>query len=315
MFYILLFLLLTFLILTQSQVSLYYAFYGFTLWYSKMIPALVPFMILSGILIRMNLSEAFASILHPLLKRLYKCNPNVSYGIMIGFLCGFPMGAKVIAELLKHEKIAYEEARFLLCFNNNIGPVYFCSFVLPLLGVEKPFVYLFGMYGIPLLYGMVLRRTKFSKCIAPLQPADNAFRICRPVNASKSQYTSLSGLSLLTAVDEAVQGAVQSILTLCGYMILFNTLNLLPHYLVPGLHKYVAPLLEITGGLSLLGKQLPIYSLCMLSFGGLSCIAQTNSMLRSTGLSIKEYVFHKLMLTLLTFLYYMALIILFPYGA
>ena len=41
MLFTILFLVLTILILTQSETSLYYAFYGFSLWYSKMIPALL----------------------------------------------------------------------------------------------------------------------------------------------------------------------------------------------------------------------------------------------------------------------------------
>lgn len=299
MIYTLLFLLLTFLILTQSDTSLYYAFYGFSLWYSKMIPSLLPFMILSGILIRMNLSERFGGLLHPVLKYLYRCSENVSYGIIIGFLCGFPMGAKVTADLLKHQKITYEEAKFLLTFNNNIGPVYFCSFAIPLLGLEHVLPYLFGMYGIPLLYGMFLRRTTFKNLTT------NAYSLSNESTQNAVSEDTRNGLSLLNAMDDSIKNSVQSILSLCGYMILFNTLNLLPHFLLPQIHIYLAPALEITGGLSILGKQLPIYSLCMLTFGGLSCIAQTGSMIRNTGLSMKSYIFHKIILTLFAFIYYL----------
>lgn len=293
MLYTLLFLLLTFFILTQSQISLYYAFHGFTLWYSKMIPSLLPFMIISGVLVRMNLTTTFSKVLHPLLKRLFRCSPHISYGIIIGFLCGFPMGARTTADLLKSGKITHREAEFLLAFCNNIGPVYFCTFVIPLLGLEKPFPYLIGMYGLPLLYGFVLRRSYFRDL------PDTSKLLITPINktGSASQH-------LLTALDESIHASIQSILMLCGYMILFNLLNILPHFLLPSLHVYLAPLLEITGGLSMLGENLPFYSLCLLPFGGLSCIAQTNSMLEGTGVSIRPYILHKLILTGITILYY-----------
>ncbi len=292
MLYTILFLLLTYFILTQSAVSLHYAFHGFTLWYSKMIPSLLPFMILSGILVRMNLTEHFSRLLHPLLKRLFRCSANMSYGIIVGFLCGFPMGARVTADLLKAGKITSREAAYLLSFCNNIGPVYFCTFVIPLLGIKQPFPYLLGMYGLPLLYGMVLRRTFFKQL---------------PTNTPTTENISNPPFSLLTAVDEAIKAALQSILMLCGYMILFNLLNILPHFLLPDLHIFLAPVLEITGGLSMLGTQLTFYSLCLLPFGGLSCIAQTNSMISGTGLSIKSYTLHKLALTAITILYYLLL--------
>ncbi len=295
MFFTILFLILTFLILTQSETSLYYAFYGFTLWYSKMIPSLLPFMIISGILIRMNLTESFANLFHPILKKLFACSQNVSYTIIMGFLCGFPMGAKVTAELLKSNKITYNEAQFLLSFCNNIGPVYFCSFVIPLLQITNPAPYLFGMYGIPFLYGIILRHSLYKHSLSETVTAPN---------------THIESMNLLAAMDKSIHASIQSILMLCGYMILFNLINILPHFMIPSFHNYISPLLEITGGLSTLQGNHVSFCMCMLAFGGLSCIAQTHSMIQSTNLSIKMYIGHKCILTAISAIYYILLAIL-----
>lgn len=295
MLFTLLFLLLTFFILTQAETSLYYAFYGFSLWYSKMIPSLLPFMIITGTLVRLNLTENFANLFHPILKRIYRCSKNVSYAIVIGFLCGFPMGAKVTAELQKSNKISEEEGCFLLCFCNNIGPVYFCSFVIPLLHLTEPLPYLFGMYGIPLLYGFILRRTLYKSYSSP------------NISSNVSDDTSMS---LLSAINESIQASIQSILMLCGYMILFNLINIIPHFISHDIHKFIAPFLEITGGLSILqGSYIP-YCMMLLSFGGLSCIAQTYSMICETNLSINHYITHKCILTSISGIYYYFLYIL-----
>ena len=298
MFLTILFLLLTFLILTHSEVSLNYAVSGFALWYSKMIPTLLPFMILSGALIRLNLSEKFASILHPVIGRIYKCNKNVSYAIIIGFLCGFPMGAKVTADLLDNQKITSEEADFLISFNNNIGPVYFCGFVVPLLGIKNLSLCLFAMYGIPLIYAFFLRRTVYRI----------GFDIQAENKSANTAFAYLPKVPLFDGVDAAIKNAVQSILSLCGYMVLFNTLNMLPHFIFPSGRIYLSPLLEITGGLSQIANLLPVYSLCMLQFGGLSCIAQTNGMISGTGLSLGKYVMHKGILTVITGIFYFIVI-------
>ena len=160
---ILLFLLLTVCILTHSEYSLYYALTGLNLWFQKMIPSLLPFMILSGIMIQMALTEKFIFFLYPIIKPVFRISKNVCYVMFMGFLCGFPMGAKTIAQMLAHEKITRREGAFLLAFCNNIGPVYFCSFVLPLLNIplRESGPYLFGMYGLPFLYGLLLRYTLF----------------------------------------------------------------------------------------------------------------------------------------------------------
>lgn len=309
------FFLLTFLILTNSSTSLYYALNGLNLWFTKMIPALFPFMILSGIMVRLHLTEQFAALLHPLLHPLLKVQKNVTYAVIMGFLCGFPMGAKVTCDLLEREMITQREAQFLLAFCNNIGPVYFCSFVLPLLHRRLVWPYLLGMYALPFVYGVVLRYTLFGDL------SDESRPVRRHVGKRDlilCEERSQRSLSLLEQIDDAITSSIQSILMLGGYMILFNLLNLIPHALcqgslfLSGLPSVLAPVLEITGGLGMLGDSRPLLALILLPFGGLSCIAQTYSMIKNTSLTIRPYVMHKLVLTGFTALFYCGWYVLAP---
>ena len=73
-----------------------------------------------------------------------------------------------------------------------------------------------------------------------------------------------------------------------------------------------APLLEISGGLKLLGDRFPLYTLLLLPFGGLSCIAQTGGCIRNTGLALNSYILHKMVLTVLTAAYYLGWFLLSP---
>lgn len=288
--YTLFFIILTYCILSHSDSSIYYAVLGLELWFDKMIPALFPFMILSGIMIRLQLTENFVVFIHPFIGRLFRVSKNASYAMLMGFLCGFPMGAKTVADLYSRKGITGKEAEFLLAFCNNIGPVYFAGFVLPLLQRKLVLPYLLGMYAIPMLYGLLLRYTVYRNAITQVALTDT----------DKAQAP-----PLLQAVDESITSAVQSILTLGGYMILFNLLNLLPHILLGQPPRILAPLFEISGGLYLLQERAPLYTLLLLPFGGLSCIAQTNSCIKQTDLSIANYTLHKLVLTGFTAVYYL----------
>nr|WP_302111148.1 hypothetical protein [uncultured Acetatifactor sp.] len=358
-----LFLVLLGCILTHSQISLSYAAMGLNLWFEKMIPSLLPFMILSGIMVRLKLTDKVAMIVYPVVKPLYKIRRNVCYAMLMGFLCGFPMGARVVADLYTRQMIGKREAEFLLAFCNNIGPVYFCSFVLPLLGRKLVLPYLFGMYGIPLLYGLALRYTAFrdlpqengvalsrstKNLVSCERPALHSFKsLAVPKNQAISKGLSVQGLPaschskdltacqinrqakprsrpsglfpaeksaerFLEAVDESVHASMQSILSLGGYMVLFNLLNLVPHLLLGGPLRELAPLLEITGGLTMLGDAFPLYSLLALSFGGLSCIAQTYNCIGDSDLSINCYIRQKILLTLLAGGFYLGWFLLLP---
>lgn len=294
LFYTALFLALTVCILTHSRLSLYYAFTGLTLWFDKMIPALLPFMILSGVMVRMGLTEGFVTLVYPIVRPIFHVSRNVCYVMIMGFLCGFPMGAKCVSDLYLRDMIDRREAEFLLAFCNNIGPVYFCSFALPLLGLQQIGFYAFGMYGLPLLYGLALRYIRYRDIGGRLAPAGLSDGLARE-----------DPPRLMAQLDDAICSALQSICSLGGYMVLFNLLNLLPR-LVLGEEaaRFLAPLLEITGGLRALGQDAPLYSLLALPFGGLSCIAQTYSCIRDTDLNLRDYIRHKLALTALTALWY-----------
>lgn len=284
------FILLFFCVLFHSGLAIYYACLGLNLWYTKMIPALFPMMIFSGIMVRMNLCKQFVSFLYPVFHIFFRMSKSACYVFFFGFLCGFPMGAKTLNELLEGKQIKEKEAELLLMFCNNIGPAYFLGFVIPLLRIKHIFAYLFGMYGIPLLYGFVLRYTVYRKALSI---------------ETSGVFIPKEKISLLDAVEASVHTSVESILTLGGYMIGCNVLNTLC-FMIPQKHGILfSPLLEISGGLSVLKHRMPVYSLVCLQFGGLSCILQTFSCIKCFSQRAKKsYVFHKCITAFIALAYY-----------
>ena len=258
----------------------------------------------------MGMTDSLIRPVRPLFGRIYRLSAPGIYVILMGFLCGFPMGAHTASDFRDRQEISSEEGQYLLAFCNNLGPVYFLGFVLPLLHRKLLFPYVFGMYGVPLLYGIFLRYSVYKNRISEKTDhsfgRDNAAKFLEPAGPAP-----LPAISLPDALDDAITAAGRSILQLGGYMIFFNLLNLLPRLLVSDSFRY-APLLEISGGLKLLGDRFPLYTLLLLPFGGLSCIAQTGSCIRNTGLSLKSYILHKMVLTVLTAAYYLGWFLLSP---
>ena len=167
------FVLMTGCVLTHSSLSLAYAALGLNLWYEKMVPVLLPFMILSGTLIRMGMTDSLIRPVRPLFGRIYRLSAPGIYVILMGFLCGFPMGARTASDFRDRQEISSEEGQYLLAFCNNLGPVYFLGFVLPLLHRKLLFPYVFGMYGVPLLYGIFLRYSVYKNRIS--EKTDHSF--------------------------------------------------------------------------------------------------------------------------------------------
>lgn len=302
------------LLLRHPALSLEYASTGLNLWLTKMVPTLLPFMILSGIMIRMDLTENFVTLLHPLLHRLYGTSKNGSYTVIMGFLCGFPMGARIVGDLYESGRLSREESSKLLYFCNNIGPIYFLSYVVPVLAIEKPLVPFLIMYGIPMLYGFMLFR------VLPLFHRHNKAKHIAMVHTPDIRITANTALTyknptrmpLLAAIDASVLSGLIGIAKLGGYMVFFNLLNIVfvPFYHVnTDLLSLYQCILEITSGIDHSGHSLYYAILILLPFGGFSCIAQTYSMISRTDLSVRSYVFHKVIQTALTALCYFAIYI------
>jgi hypothetical protein len=109
--------------------------------------------------------------------------------------------------------------------------------------------------------------------------------------------------SLLAAIDDSVLSGLIGIGKLGGYMVFFNLLNILfvPFQNVsPAILSLYNCILEITSGIDRASQYCFYPILILLPFGGFSCIAQTYSMIKHTDLSIRSYVFHKIMQTILT---------------
>lgn len=286
-----------------------YAALALQLWFEKMIPALFPFMVLSGLIVRLDYGKLLSVPVYPVLGRLYRIGRTMCSALLMGFLFGFPLGAKTVAEAYELGQLSKPQAQYLLAFCNNIGPVYLLSFALPLLGLSGPLhtsaILLF--FGIPLSYGLLLRRTLYRHASLSLE-----------ISPGKSRPEKSAGqASFVAALDASVTSACAAITRLGGYMIFFIVCNLLfkqaaactklptARGILTGLSALAAPFLEITSGLALSKESLsPALFMTFLAFGGLSCFAQTYTCIRDTDLSFGSYCLHKILQSLIAFVLY-----------
>ena len=117
-------LLLLVFLLMFPQKSLYAAREGMKLWLNTLIPTLLPFLILTGILLHTNTIEKILKPFAFFWKTCFGLSPWGAYAFLTGMLCGYPMGAKIAADLYKNGRISKREAHYLLTFSNNPSPVF-----------------------------------------------------------------------------------------------------------------------------------------------------------------------------------------------
>ena len=102
---------------------------GLLLWFRTLLPTLLPFMILSNFLIRFNCIEKILNPFRKIWAAILGLSPYGAYAYLLGLLCGYPMGAKLTADLYSQKFISKKEAEYLLTFANNASPMFICTFV------------------------------------------------------------------------------------------------------------------------------------------------------------------------------------------
>lgn len=148
---------------------------GLYLWYHSVLPTLLPFGILSGIILRTGMYDAILERISPFLKGIYPLRPPLFYPLIAGYLFGFPLGSKLCADLYDLGKISKNEAIRVSCISNNFGPAFVVNYVLAALpeGVMPDWMFLAICYGTPLLLGW------FMLWRAPENPPEKTQKKCR----------------------------------------------------------------------------------------------------------------------------------------
>lgn len=269
---------------------------GLVLWYDRVLPTLLPFAILSNLLITSGYVQYLNRITSPLIRLILPVSGNGAFVVLTGFLFGFPMGSKNCAVLLEQKKIERAEAEILFAVTNNISPVFISSYILRQ-QLSLPHLTLISyaaLYLPPLLCGYFLLRR--AGHFSDTKRSGTLHGSEMPASESKMNFK---------IIDAGIMNGFETLTRLGGYIMLFSmaasAVNRLP--LPVAARTLLVGVTEITNGIGLLPLSgLPLrtqYLLAMVftAFGGLSGIAQTSSMTKGSGLSLKRYCALKLICT------------------
>lgn len=289
--FILIILLSLFYILYFPDITVHAAGSGLILWFEQVLPSLLPFAILSNIIIASDILQSLIIKILPIIEKILPVSTSGAFVLFSGFLFGFPMGSKNCATLLLDGKIEKEEAEILFIITNNMSPVFIQSYIL---GQQLQLPEYFGwslliLYLPPFLLGRYwIRKNQINK---------NSHK----KSASRSKIN-------FQIIDAGIMNGFETLTKIGGYIMIFSILAscflLTP---ISDLAKTICiGAIELTNGIHFLSTtSLPIESKYVLAmsftaFGGLSGIAQTSAMIKGTNLSMKKYIFWKLILCIIT---------------
>lgn len=282
------------------------------------VPSLFPFFAASSLAVSCGMAQSLGNILSPLMQRVFHLPGCGAAALVLGFLGGYPAGARMAAELWRSGICSKSEAEALLSVCNNTGPAF-----------------LIGMCGGGLFHSLRAGLFLYAVHICSALLAAVLFRpkVC-PSTANKHAPT--EDIPFFRCLTQSVLSAGRSCLMVAAFILFFSVILCLLRLtgMLPALCHIVSPLLcplglsvdgthalltgcaELTQGLAGMtasagttaARLTAVSFLC--AFGGASVLFQSAA--AAEGLRISRCIRGKCLHAVLAALLCMFLLCLFP---
>lgn len=306
---------------------------GLSLWANSVVPSLFPFFVATELLMHTNIITLFGNVLNQYMKPLFNVRGEGAFAFIMGMISGYPVGAKIASNFRQNNICSKEECERLLSFTNNSGPLFIIGTVGILMfrnttiGILLFVTHLLACISV----GFIFRYWKKDKNTRMTNSYSSSF-------GKDKKFVSFSNLGEVLA--ESITSSISTILLIGGFVVLFSSiisilrasgiLNSLAIILAPifqflnidtsFIQGILTGILEITNGIngisSIACKKISINIILtafLLGFGGISILLQVWSITSKTDLSIKPYVYGKLLHGLLAAFYTYLLLNIFPF--
>lgn len=193
------------LILRNSEAAVGFMRHGLQLCAETVIPSLFPFMVISELLVASGAGEFVGRLFSRPMQKLFGVSGSSVCAILLGALCGFPIGAKTAVALYDRGAIDRAELERLLTFCNNTSSAFLISAVGASLWSSRSFG--IGLYCIQLgaaaLIGLAGRRRA--------RTSSPTVQLPQPT---------VSGMTIFT---HAVASSANGMLVVCAYVTFFSS--------------------------------------------------------------------------------------------
>lgn len=250
--------------------------WGVFLCLDTVIPSLFPFFVCSGLIIRLNLYKPLQKVFSAFMRPLFGVSGSCAVPFVLGLLSGYPVGARCVVDLYSSGEVSKKEAEKLLAFCNNSGPLF-----------------ILGAVGAGMMENASVGRYLYIIHILSAFATGMLFKLVKTEETELMPLKKEKKEGFIKSVLSAFSGATESIVSVCGFVVLFSVLGAaIPHFFAS---PVLCGLLEITNGTEKI-LNMPIdfnLKISVLSgiiaFSGGSVMLQVCGIISKTNLSPRLY--------------------------
>ena len=281
------------------------------LFFTNIFPSLFPFILFTEVILKTDIILLLTKIFGSLISKIFRINKNSVSSVIIGFLCGYPMGAKSVSTLYENGNISKKDATILLSFVNNCNP----AFILSTIGIAIfnnitiGIILLISHLISAILIGIIYSRKyinsttniihkKMLNCNIPLQKSDN--------------------INFFYIIKKSIFNSLITLGNILGFIIIFNLLSNLIIIILEKIYisdfviSFLSGILEITKGCYMLNTLdiNIVFKICSISFilgfSGFCILCQIYSVIFEQGFKfldlLKSKFYHGILSFIITYI-------------
>ena len=291
------------LMIRNSEVAIKYVRDGLSVCADVLIPSLFPFMVISDIFVRCGVADTLGTLFAAPMRVLFGVSGSGSVAIVLGALCGFPIGARCAVSLLDVGEIDRDECERLIAISSTPS----AAFLISAVGVS-----LFGSraLGRALYFSALL--ASFATGVL-LNAVSASRRKKAALRASDEQQKARKKIKRAAGVllSDSISASADAMLRVCAFVLFFTAfvctltealgaMNL-PQIAVAA----ISSVFELTGGMRA-SASLPQTALAVpiaafaAGWSGVSVHLQIASICDGRGIRLRPYIVSKVISGVLT---------------
>jgi len=252
------------LMLLHPEASLAAALRGLAIWWDVLFTSLFPFFVISEIMLGLGIVHLFGALLDPLMRPLFGIPGSGGFVAAMGYVSGYPVGAKLTAKLREQKLISRIEGERLVAFTTSSDPIFLLGAVSVgfFRDASLGLILALAHYGSGLMVGLLMSfhgrkeqktptqdPTKSSSDV-PSAPAKQGFGRIHAALLAMSEARRKDGRSFGELLKGAIQSSLQLIIVVGGLVVFFNVLmELLARAgILPSLFSLAGSLVSLVGG-------------------------------------------------------------------
>ena len=257
---------------------------GISAWAFNVLPSILPFIFFTKILTLTGFTEKIGQVFKKPCQKLFKTPPSSAYVFFTSIISGYPVGAKMTADLYSLGKISRSDALKMTSFCSTSGPMF-------IIGAVGAGMLKNASFGYIIFISHVLGALINGICYRNLKIKDEKIDEKTPRASSSNDLSSIIIDSVMSILSV---GAIIAI-----FFVIITSLAPIFDLFSPQVSSVLKGIVEITKGcldISLLSGNLWKITACcfVISFGGISTILQSLTMLNKLKMPIKLFVLQKI---------------------